>query len=474
MGRTRVNVSRPPYRAPLLAILSVGMLALLLSLSLSRPANAAAATVIHKGTSGAKQIALTFDDNGNASRSVATLRALQSNNVPASLFLIGAAVASTTSVNAEIVKGMNAGLFEVGDHSWSHKVLTGLSDAALAKEIGGGTDAFRAATGARTVPLFRPPYGSTNARVAAVAGAEGFNYLVLWDVDPRDWSGGSAASIADHVVSHAHSGAIVVMHMSAAHTAAAIPLIAKALRAKGYEFVKVSTMLKGERLFVDVAEQTEQGAAIARMVREGFMSGYDGNYFGPADTITRAQVAKVAVEVGGMHTESVENAESPLFADVLPVKSGGAYVTYPFDYVQEAAAAGLVLGSAGVDGVSVFRPGTEITRLQLASILARMLRRLKGYGAGDSQTGGETTTTTTTVPASGTTAGVPTTTFMRASPAFLDVPDYAVADVALVVGLGLMSGYSTGEFGSWTGARRGQVALAMSRYLDLAPYLPAD
>ena len=86
----------------------------------------------------------------------------------------------------------------------------------MASQIGGGTDAFRAATGARTVPLFRPPYGSTDSRVAAVAGSEGFRYLVLWDVDPRDWAGGSAAAIADHVVSHAHNGAIVVMHLSGA------------------------------------------------------------------------------------------------------------------------------------------------------------------------------------------------------------------------------------------------------------------
>ena len=93
----------------------------------------------------------------------------------------------------------------------------------MARQIGGGTDAFREPTGARTVPLFRPPYGSTDAQVAAVAGTEGFSYLVLWDVDPRDWAGGSASTIADHVVSHAHSGAIVVMHLSAAHTGEAIP-----------------------------------------------------------------------------------------------------------------------------------------------------------------------------------------------------------------------------------------------------------
>ena len=315
MSRTRFPANRASRRQAFHRLFVVAGLALalsvILSLAVSAGVQAASATVVYKGPSGSKQIALTFDDNGDSAHSVATLRALQVNKVPASLFLIGSAVASTPNVNTEIIKGMNAGLFEVGDHSWSHQVLTGLSTSALATEIGGGTDAFHATTGARTVPLFRPPYGTTNSRVAAAAGAEGFSYLVLWDVDPKDWAGGSASSIANHVISHAHSGAIVVMHMSAAHTAAAIPLIVKALRAKGYEFAKVSTMLKGDRLFLDVDEGSDQGAAIARMVQQGFMNGYDGNYFGPVDTITRAQVAKVATEVGGIHTDEVENVDAP-------------------------------------------------------------------------------------------------------------------------------------------------------------------
>jgi peptidoglycan/xylan/chitin deacetylase (PgdA/CDA1 family) len=458
MGRTTVSAARSYRRRSLGRSAVIIAAVLVVVLVVSGPAWGTPATVVHNGPNSSKQIALTFDDNTQSARGVAVLRALQSNKVPATLFVIGSAVASTPALNAEIVKGMSAGLFEVGDHSRSHAVLTGLSASALAAEIGGGTDAFHEATGARTVPLFRPPYGTTNSRVAEVAGSEGFGHLVLWDVDPRDWSGGSASSIASRVISRAHSGAIVVMHMSAAHTAAAIPTIVSTLRAKGYEFVKVSTMLRGQRLFLDVDEDSEQGVAIADMVQQGYMSGYDGNYFGPGDTITRAQVAKVATLVGGLHTAEVERVEAPLFTDVRPkVDGNGAYVAYPFDFVEEAAAAGLVLGSTAPDGSSVFRPNDTITRLQLASILARMVRQLKGYEPGEPGPAPE--------PLNG--AGTQPLTF-------LDVPDYAAADVAFGVGLGLMTGNPAGEFGAWSGARRGQVALAMSRYLDLTPYQPAD
>lgn len=424
---------------------AVAVLVTVFVLVVTTAASAASATVVYSGSKERKQIALTFDDNTNTTRALTVLRALQKNKVPATLFLIGSAVNAFPSINQEIVKGMAAGFFEVGDHSRNHPVLTKLSTHSMAAEIGAGTDAFREATGARTVPLFRPPYGATNSTVAAVAGSEGFRHLVLWDVDPRDWAGGSAQSIADHVVGHAHSGAIVVMHLSGAHTAEAVPLMASRLRAKGYELVTVSEMLKGGRLFLDVDETSEQGAAIARMVDLGFLSGYDGNYFGPGDTILRAQAAKVATLVGGIHTEEVEAVDSPTFVDVPLRRDGaGAPVAYPFDYVQEAAASGLVEGSFGSDGRPVFRPYETITRVQFAQILARMVRELKGYV--DSPAAAE----------------------------FGDVPEYARTDVALVSGLGLMTGTSAVTFGPWAGAKRGHVALAMTRYLDLPVQAPPE
>ena len=90
----------------------------------------------------------------------------------------------------------------------------------------------------------------------------------------------------------------------------------------------------------------------------------------------------MAALVGGLHTPDVENADSPSFADVLLLHDpDGNALAYPFDYVEEAAAAGLVIGSVSADDGMVFRPNEAITRVQLAQILARMARQLKGYGA---------------------------------------------------------------------------------------------
>lgn len=414
-------------------------LALALAVLASAPAWAAPATTVTHGPTVRPRIALTFDDNYQPSRALAVIDVLERYQVPATMFVIGSAV----TANPGITRAIADGGFEVGDHSQSHAVLTKLSWSSLLKEVGAGTTAFNRTTGRRTAPLLRPPYGSTNGTVAAAAGEKGFLYVVLWDVDTNDWKGLSASTIRDHVLSHAHNGAIVLMHLSAPHTAAALPGIITGLRNRGYELVTVSALLKGDRRFLDLAEATDLGRAVLRMVDAGHMSGYDANYFGPTDPMTRGQLAKVAVLVAGLHTPEVERADSPTFVDVPPRRdAGGKVITYPFDYVEEAAAAGILSGRSGESG-QVFSPGAEITRGQLAQVVARMARELKGYPADYGADG----------------------------PEFSDVPDYAAADVALTAKLGLMKGYSTGRLDVWSSAQRGHVAVVMARFLDLPPYV---
>lgn len=53
---------------------------------------------------------------------------------------------------------------------------------------------------------------------------------------------------------------------------------------------------------------------------------------------------------------------------------------------------------------------------------------------------------------------------------FKDVPADARADVQLLAQLGVMQGYSTGYFQAEATAQRGQVAMVMSRFLDLSTY----
>jgi peptidoglycan/xylan/chitin deacetylase (PgdA/CDA1 family) len=57
---------------------------------------------------------------------------------------------------------------------------------------------------------------------------------VLWNVDPSDYLNPARDELVRRVVSNARPGAIVVLHANA-NTAAAVPDMIRALRAKGLE-----------------------------------------------------------------------------------------------------------------------------------------------------------------------------------------------------------------------------------------------
>lgn len=423
--------------------------ALVAALLAVAPAGAASsslppASVVFHGPTNLPRIALTFDDNFRPGYALPVLQVLRQYDVKATMFVTKV----YTTAHLDLDQAMALGGFEIGDHSATHPDYTTLSRESLLYEIGAGTSAYQDMTGSRTVPLFRPPYGRSDATVTAVAAEKGFQYEVEWDVDPSDWMGLAADVIAQNVLSHAHNGAIVLLHLAAPHTFEALPAIITGLRQRGFELVTVSELLKGNRQFIDVTSSTSGADAISRLVFAGYMSGYDDSWFGPYDTMKRAQFAKTAVLAAHKHTPEIEAAENPTFTDVsLLYGPSGDPLPYPFDFVEEAAAAGLIQGYDDGNGGRRFDPYADITRLQLARMVARMARTLKGYPEVLAAAGQNVED-------------------------FEDVPDEAKADVALVSSLGLMDGYLDGQFGSWQAARRCHVALVINRFLALPDYVP--
>lgn len=95
--------------------------------------------------------------------------------------------------------------------------------------------------------------------------------------------------------------------------------------------------------------------------------GFDDGSFRPAALVKRAQYAKMISIALGVHDSEWTNWNAPSFPDVpRPAAQDDAF-RYPFDYVEEAAAAGLVKGTT----TGRFNPWAEISRVQLALMIAR-------------------------------------------------------------------------------------------------------
>ena len=90
-------------------------------------------------------------------------------------------------------------------------------------------------------------------------------------------------------------------------------------------------------------------------------------YFRGGENVLRAQFAKMIMESIGLHTSAVDNLDDPTFADVPLAYESGVPQEYPYDYVEEAAALGIVRGFDG----GLFRPHSPITRGQLVLMITR-------------------------------------------------------------------------------------------------------
>ncbi len=108
----------------------------------------------------------------------------------------------------------------IGDHTYTHPVLTGLSAAQMASEIG-RTRTKIERTINRSVSLFRPPYGARNPTVDGVAKQLGL-LEILWTVDSGDSLGANWAGIIRNVEAGLHPGAIILMHENRGQTIRAL------------------------------------------------------------------------------------------------------------------------------------------------------------------------------------------------------------------------------------------------------------
>lgn len=222
-------------------IAAVLLLVLFSMFSFSSHPEAASSKFITKGNTTSKVVALTFDDGADGTNINKILNILSTNNVKATFFLTG----SGAEDHPQGIKNIAANGHQLGNHSYSHPDFRTLTAAQMKSQIDRTETIIKNLTGKTTKPIFRAPFGSTNASVLAGVGAAGYGYTIHWNIDTIDWRGDSATTITNKVVNNIVPGSIVLMHTGAGApgTPVALPNIIKQLKAKGYSFVTVSQLL---------------------------------------------------------------------------------------------------------------------------------------------------------------------------------------------------------------------------------------
>jgi peptidoglycan/xylan/chitin deacetylase (PgdA/CDA1 family) len=185
-------------------------------------------------------VALTFDDGPSPEYTPRILAALRRLGVHATFFVIGyLAQAYPALVREEQRLGM-----VVGNHSYNHPEVPPfgqLPPALMRDEIGLSA---KILVGIGVTPqLFRPPGGSFSRLLIRTAASLG-ERVVLWSVDPTDWTPGiSTGQIVRGVLSAVRPGSIVDLHDGGGDrsaTLAALPAIVRGIRARGLRLVTLA------------------------------------------------------------------------------------------------------------------------------------------------------------------------------------------------------------------------------------------
>jgi peptidoglycan-N-acetylglucosamine deacetylase len=195
------------------------------------PAPASPPAPVAVGSAGV--VYLTFDDGPTPAWTPRVLELLARHRAQATFFVLGRSAAA----HPELVRQAFAAGHGVGNHTWSHRRLTGLSHGQLAAEVSSASAAIQRTTGA-PVRCLRPPYATVDAASAGEVRALGLR-LVLWDIDTHDWLRPGAGVIADRVLSRVGAGDVVLMHDGGgdrSQTVAALDQVLATLSARGFRF----------------------------------------------------------------------------------------------------------------------------------------------------------------------------------------------------------------------------------------------
>jgi peptidoglycan/xylan/chitin deacetylase (PgdA/CDA1 family) len=189
--------------------------------------------------SGARYVALTFDDGPYPVVTPLLLETLRDLGVPATFFLIG----RDAEQYPGLTRAIAAGGHEIADHTLTHPDLDRLDAAAVTRELDDGASALeRIAPDPAERRLFRPPHGRYTVATLQAAQATGFD-TILWSDDPGDWRAVSAEALRDHVLAHATAPEILLLHSGRQATVAMLPDVVRAYRAAGFRFVTVGQLL---------------------------------------------------------------------------------------------------------------------------------------------------------------------------------------------------------------------------------------
>jgi poly-beta-1,6 N-acetyl-D-glucosamine synthase len=209
-----------------------------------------------------KRVALTFDDGPDPRWTPKLAAILLAKHVPATFFEVGSMVVR----HPDLTRMLYHDGFQLGNHTFTHADLAQLPGWERSAQISATEAAIAGVTGIRP-RLVRPPYSSTadtasSADAAAWASVAKNGYtIVLSNYDSEDWTRPGVAKIVANATPPTGTGGVILMHDAGGlrdQTVRALPLLIDKLRARGFQFVRISDLAGVPASTVEVPATSNQ------------------------------------------------------------------------------------------------------------------------------------------------------------------------------------------------------------------------
>jgi teichuronic acid biosynthesis glycosyltransferase TuaC len=180
-------------------------------------------------------VSLTFDDGPHPEHTPRLLDTLKSNGVKATFFVVG----RQAERYPDLVRRIAAEGHDVANHSFFHTDVRLMSAREAVQGILKTQQLLRQLVG-DVPPLYRPPRGKLTLGKLLRLWWAGMK-VVLWNVDPRDYSCKSNSEMADWFRSNPlQGGDILLLHDRLPFAGAVLPEVIAATRQRGLDFVPIS------------------------------------------------------------------------------------------------------------------------------------------------------------------------------------------------------------------------------------------
>ncbi|RKE18118.1 polysaccharide deacetylase family protein [Streptomyces sp. TLI_171] len=184
------------------------------------------------------QLALTFHGQGDPAIATALLTAAEQRGARLTVLVVG----SWLDEQPQIAQRILAGGHELGNHTQNHLDISSMRPQQAHEEIAQCAERLQRLTGS-IGRWFRPSATQyANAMVKEQARQVGYQHVLSFDVDPRDYADPGADTVTHRVLKTAEAGSVVALHMGHPGTATALPAILDGLSAKGLHAVTASEL----------------------------------------------------------------------------------------------------------------------------------------------------------------------------------------------------------------------------------------